>query len=248
MLSFLLGGTGLVLVLYWFISTLAVGPVGFTNVLLVAGIAGIVLGVLDYRYGQISGVLRVKKVLLPLLLAGVACFAVLETLIIVNAAQKDREPADYILILGAGLRGDQPSLTLVERLDTAIECDNGEIFVVSGGQGWNETIPEAEAMAKYLEEHGIPAERIIQEDRSTSTMENLRFSKPLIEADSGKPVSELHIKIISSDFHAFRAKMLAKRAGYTQVTASGAETPAMVAPSSYIREVFALVKSFFFDR
>lgn len=247
MLSVLFCGVGAVLVLYWLISTLSVGSVAFTNVLLGVGVLCVALGILDHRFGQLPGVLRFKKFFLPLLAVGIAGFAVLEILIAVNAARKDQTPADYLLILGAGLRGDQPSLTLVERLDTALECDNGEIFVVSGGQGWNESIPEADAMARYLEEHGIPKERILREDRSTSTMENLRYSRKLIEADSGQEIGDLHVKIISSDFHAFRAKMLAHRAGYSQVTSCGADTPAMVAPSSYIREAFALVKSFLLD-
>ncbi len=247
MLTFLFCGFGIVLLLYWLISTVSVGTVAFTNVLLGVGAVCLILGILEYRFGQMAGVLRFKKFFLPVLAVGIVGFAALETVIVVNAAQKDDTPADYILILGAGLRGDQPSLTLVERLDTALECDNGEIFVVSGGQGWNESIPEAEAMARYLEEHGIPEERIIKEDQSTSTMENLRYSREFIEENSGQDISTLHIKIVSSDFHAFRAKMLAHRAGYTQVTTCGADTPAMVAPSSYIREAFAFVKSFLFD-
>lgn len=248
MLGCLFWGAGLLLVLYWLVSTLSVGLVGFTNVLLAVGVLLAAVGTLDLKYGQLPAVRKAKKVLLPVLAAGLVCFAVLEALIIAGAARKDDSPADYILVLGAGLRGEEPSLTLIERLDLALESDSGGTFVVSGGQGPNEAIPEAEAMARYLEEHGVSPERIIREDRSTSTMENLRFSRELIEADSGRDIASIRVKIISSDFHAFRVKMLARRAGYAQAAASGSATPAMVAPSSYIREVFALIKSFLFDR
>ncbi len=247
MLSVLFCGAGAILIVYWLISTVSIGSVAFTNVLLGVGAVCVIAGILERRFGQLPGVLTLKKFLLPVLIAALAGFAVLETLILVNAAREDDTPADYVLVLGAGLRGDQPSLTLMERLDAALERDTGGIFVVSGGQGPNEAIPEAEAMARYLMEHGIPEERILKESKSTSTMENLRYSREMIEQHSGREISALRVKIISSDFHAFRIRMLARRAGYGQVSVSGAKTPAMAAPSCYIREVFALVKSFLLD-
>ncbi len=248
MLQYVLFTAGGILVLYWLLSTCAVGMVSFTNVLCAVGIGLIFLGILDLRYGKIPAVLRMKKVLIPLVLTGIVCFGVLEGLIISGAYHRDTEPADYILVLGAGLRGDQMSLTLLRRMETAVDCDQGETYVVSGGQGRHETISEAAAMGDFLRKQDIADDRIIEENRSTSTMENLLYSRKLIEADSGKPISESRVKIISSDFHCYRAKMLAKRAGYEQVSAYGAQTPLWVAPSGYIREAAALVKSFLLDR
>lgn len=248
MLSALLCGAGGLLVLYWLLSTCFVGTVGFTNLLCGVGILLILLGVLERRFGGNPAVLRVKKVLLPLAAAGIAGFLVLEGLILAGAARKDEAPADYILVLGAGLRGEEMSLTLLMRMETAVACEQGEVIAVSGGQGRNEDIPEAEAMGDYLLSQGIPADRILREDQSTSTMENLVYSRALIEADSGKDISELRVKIVTSDFHCCRALMLARRAGYTQASGYGAPTPGWVMPSSCIREAFALVKSFLLDR
>ena len=172
----------------------------------------------------------------------------LEGLVISGAVQKDRTKSDYIVVLGAGLRGDQLSLTLKQRLDAALVCEQGETIVVTGGQGWNETVPEALAMKRYLTEQGIPEERILMEDRSTNTNENLDNAKEMIEAHSGKNFSDLKVKIISSDYHCFRAKLIAKRHGYTRVTAYGAGTHPLLIPSFYIREGLALAKSFLLDR
>lgn len=248
MLGWTLIAAGGVVILYCLASTAAVGMVPFTNLLCAGGAVLLLLGILEHRFGETPLALKLKKVLLPLAAAGLAVFLVLEGLIIAGAAKQDREPADYLLVLGAGLRGDEMSLTLQNRMDTALAYESGETIVVSGGQGHNELIPEAEAMGDYLVEQGIPESRIIREERSTSTMENLLYSKELIEKDSGKPITELRIRIVSSDFHAFRIRMLAKRAGYGEIGCCGAETPAWTVPSSYIREAAALVKSFFLDR
>ena len=247
MLQYLLFGCGALLILYYGVSTVAVGPVAFSGWLALFGVFLVGLGFLDRRFGQLPWVLRCKRVTLPLAAVGLVCFVVLEAVVYSGAARKDTEPADYIIVLGAGLRGDQMSLTLLRRMEAALACVQGETIVVSGGQGRNETIPEAQAMGDWLLRQGFPEERIIREGRSTSTMENLRYARELIEADSDRPIEELRVKIVSSDYHCFRAQMLARRAGFAQVSGYGADTPAMVAPSCYIREALALVKSFLLD-
>ena len=120
---------------------------------------------------------------------------------------------------------------LRSRLETALALEQGEMIVVSGGQGPHETVTEAAAMAKWLSERGIPADRILLEDASTSTIENLR-----------------KVKVISSDFHCTRAAMLARRVGYGEVSAAGGHTQALLVPVNHIRESMALIKSFLFDQ
>lgn len=242
---FVAGG---LLILYYIVSTLVLGPVSFSAVLLAAGVVLVALGALDRRFGHLTGVIKIKKVLVPIAVVVLICFAALEAVVISGAVQKDRTKADYIVVLGAGLRGDQLSLTLKQRLDATLECEQGETIVVTGGQGWNESVPEAAAMKRYLTEQGIAAERILVEDQSTNTNENLDNAKKMIEAHSGKALADVKVKIISSDYHSSRAKMLAKRHGYIRVTAYGAGTHPLLIPSFYIREGFALVKSFLFDR
>lgn len=245
MILFVVGGF---LILYYIISTLALGPVSFSAVLLALGCILVILGVLDRKFGHLARIVKLKKVLIPIAVVVLIIFAVLEAIVISGVVQKDRTKADYFVVLGAGLRGDQLSLTLKQRLDAALTCEQGETIVVTGGQGWNETIPEAVAMKKYLVEQGISDDRILEESKSTDTNENLENAKQMIEAHSGKNLSDLKVKIISSDYHCFRAKMIAKRHGYTQVTSYGAGTHPLLIPSFYTREGLALVKSFLFDR
>lgn len=248
MLDGILLGLGVLLIGYYAVSTLMMGPISFSAFLLALGILLTALAFLDHRFGSLAGVVRFRRVAVPTALALLVCFGALEAAVISGAARKDTQKADYIVILGAGLRGDQLSLTLLRRMEAALECEQGETFVVTGGQGWNEELPEGVAMARWLEEQGIPPERILVEDRSTNTHENLEFSKLLIEADAGRPVRELRVKIVTSDFHSFRAQMLARRQGYDQVSGYGGATPAILVPSFYIREALALAKSFLFDR
>ena len=242
---FIMGG---LLILYYIVSTLALGSVPFSTVLLVLGIVLVTLGVLDRKFGHLGKIVQLKKVLIPIAVVALICFAALEAVVITGVVQKDRAKVDYIVVLGAGLRGDQLSLTLRQRLDAALACEQGETIVVTGGQGWNEAIPEAVAMRRYLMEQGVSEDQILMEDKSTNTNENLDHAKELIEAHSGKELSDLQVKIISSDYHCFRAKMIARRHGYTQVTSYGAGTHPLLIPTFYIREGLALAKSFLFDR
>ncbi len=171
---------------------------------------------------------------------------------IIAYPKKNKDNSDYILILGAGLvNGKNPSLVLKGRLDAALESindyGNTSYIVVSGGQGNDEKISEAEAMKNYLINHGIEEERIIMEDKSTSTNENFKFSKEKIEEHSKKDIDELNIKIITTDFHSFRSSILAKNAGYKNITSYSSPTKWYMAPVLYLREAFALIKSIIFD-
>lgn len=149
---------------------------------------------------------------------------------------------EWMLVLGAGLRGDQLSLTLMERLDTAAVYwrQHPEVkVVVSGGQGPHELISEAEAMYLYLEQAGIPRTQLYQEDNSTSTWENIGFSKTIIDKagrDQSKP-----LVIVSNRYHLFRAIRIARVQGITAVGVP-APTPGGVLLASYMRETLAVTK------
>ncbi|NLY18999.1 MAG: YdcF family protein [Clostridiaceae bacterium] len=179
-------------------------------------------------------------------LLSITVFIIAEGCIILGGvySPKPENKPEYVLVLGAGIKEDgTPTLTLLNRLEKCIDyaCENPEVkIIVSGGQGRNEPEPEGQAMAKYLVARGIDPERIIIEDRSTSTMENFKFSKLLIEED----VKE--VAFITNDFHVFRSTILARRNG---LVAYGypASTPGIVLINSYLREFFALFKSLIFD-
>lgn len=145
---------------------------------------------------------------------------------------------DYVVVLGAGLHGSTPSLSLRSRIDAAYQYlteHPDAICIVSGGQGPGEDMTEAEAMYRELTAMGIAPERIWMEARSTSTEENLRFSMALIREKTGqKPYA---VNLISNDYHLLRAKMFARDEG---VIAYGipAKTPYPVLFINYfLREI-----------
>ena len=148
---------------------------------------------------------------------------------------------DAIIVLGAGLRGDRVSLTLRDRLDAAIDCfdQNPDVLiVVSGGQGPQEDITEALAMERYLMEHGVPADRIVKEDRSTSTAENFAFSKALLDKRLGENYS---VAYITNDFHILRAGQVASRQGFDQITHAHSSTVWYLVVPHCLRECVAVL-------
>ena len=149
--------------------------------------------------------------------------------------------APYVLILGAKLFGDKPSLSLQNRLDVALGYLHSHPkakVVVSGGQGEDEDISEALSMSRYLMGNGIEKERILLEDRSTSTYENIKFSKNLYNIK--------HAVVVSNTYHLYRAKIIANRLGM-KMEALAAPTPRRSRKKAYIREYVAVMKTIFMD-
>jgi uncharacterized SAM-binding protein YcdF (DUF218 family) len=137
---------------------------------------------------------------------------------------------------------------LVERLNLVLDYikrGNDIIIIVSGGKGIGEDITGSEAMKRYLVNNGIAESRILKEEKSTSTFENIKLSAQAYKRNSGKDLES--IVIVTNDFHMFRARMLANRAGIKAFGLS-AKTPVYLYPNVYIREYFALIKSFLYDR
>jgi uncharacterized SAM-binding protein YcdF (DUF218 family) len=150
------------------------------------------------------------------------------------------DEAEFIIILGARVKGTTPSLSLQYRIDAAASYLNRNpqaIAVASGGQGPGEEITEAEAIKQGLMDHGVEESRIILEDKSTSTIENIKFSKQLIPKDLEKGL------IVSNDFHLFRAKMIAKDQDL-DLDGLPAKTPTVAILKSYTREYLAITKYF----
>jgi len=151
-----------------------------------------------------------------------------------------------VIILGAYVSQDGPSATLLGRLVAGAEYAAGRPdvrVIVSGGQGLDEPVTEASAMRDYLVGQSISADRILLEERSGNTFENLVFTRAMLpEGDGPYPVT-----IVTSEFHVLRASMLAERAGYKPYFIP-ARTPPSILLSCYSREFFGLIKSFFVDR
>ncbi|MCH5212036.1 MAG: YdcF family protein [Oscillospiraceae bacterium] len=153
---------------------------------------------------------------------------------------------DYLIVLGCGIRGERPTAPLKSRLDTAIKYINRNpncTIIVSGGQGHDEAISEAEAMRRYLVERGIDDSRIIKEDKSTSTTENFKFSDKL--TDDG--LSSHSAAFITNDFHVYRANSLAKLQGFN-LHRIGAPTAWYTIAPVYLREQLALIQMILFNK
>lgn len=148
---------------------------------------------------------------------------------------------EYVVILGAKVKpGGIPSLSLKNRLDAAVDYLQkypAVKAIVTGGQGADEDRTEASVMADYLIEHRIDKNRILLEDQSTTTYENLLYAKDLL------PKNTASITIISNDFHLKRATILAKKLGL-QADVVAAPTPKVVNTKSRIRERFAIIKAY----
>lgn len=164
-------------------------------------------------------------------------------LYLLTESKPDSEPCDYVIVLGAGVNGTEPSLTLQNRIDKAFAylTDNPDVIcVVSGGQGDHEEISEAECMYRELTKMGIPSKRIWQEKQSTSTVENLKFSVALIEEKTGDCPKK--IGIISNEFHITRAKLMARHQGLNPVGIPAETSWMTLKINYYLREIAALWK------
>lgn len=166
-------------------------------------------------------------------------FFILEGILLAHAVRKPEEGADYLIALGAGLRGTVLTSSLKKRLDKALEYlgRNGETrVIVSGGQGKGEDIPESLAMKKYLVENGILENRIIEENQSVNTNENISFSKKYIEGTGKK------IVIVTSGYHVFRGTAIARKQDLGYVEGFGAPSDPVLLVHFYVREAFAVIK------
>jgi len=155
---------------------------------------------------------------------------------------------DYIIILGCAIRRDgTPTPLLRGRADRALSFEKKQFektgkqakFVPSGGQGSDEIISEAESMKRYLTDQGVPAERILKEDKSVNTLQNMAFSKKVIEADAGN-LEKVNIGFSTTNYHVFRGYTLADRLKM-KVKGLSAKTKLYFFPNAFIREFIGLI-------
>lgn len=243
---------GLISIIYYFSLNSIMGKVTFSEIFLIIGLLLIIYEILNkkFRFNKNKKYKKTIRVLKILLSIFVIIFIGIEGMIIGFGANSDMGECDYNIILGAGLKGEQMTLSLKERMDKAIEYNKNtkNYIVVTGGRGPGESIPEALAMKRYLIENGIAEKRILIEDNARNTMENFKFSKEIIEKNSGKSIENLNIKIITSNYHCFRSSILAKRNGYNKLSFIGNKTNPLLVPTYYTREFFGIFKSIIFDR
>lgn len=199
------------------------------------------------------------------LAASLAIFVVVEALMFWGAAGRGAENLDYVIVLGARVRGDGPSNSLKARLDKAIEYSQnnpGTLLILSGGQSAGEPVSEAQVMYDYLLYHGVPAKQMVMETVSTSTVENIAYSKVLIDQIEARRREEMQSRgpaiapgpflrveekpiqtgVLTSSYHLFRAKETAEKWGISNIHGIAAKSDLILLPHLCVRECIAILK------
>lgn len=201
-----------------FFSKFVIPGYSFTAVVCL-GLIGIILfytfvPALAVRYPAVR---LLTKAVTAVLVLGLLAAAITEGFIL-KASLGDKGEADYLVILGAKVREDGPSISLWDRIYAArdyLEEHPNVVAVVSGGQGADEPMSEAQSMCEELMKHGISPDRIWLEDRSTNTKENLEFSLNIIKEKTGTRPGK--VAVLSSEYHLLRAKLQAQKCGVAAI-------------------------------
>lgn len=239
-------GIGIVMLVLFMAPSLTGGGINIGTV------TGVLLSGFLIFYGRFLGTVHEKtkaaagtpvgKVVL--VIAGVLAAAVLltaaaETVLMVKAASNHLAKNTTAVVLGCKVRGTKPSRILQERLDAAYEYlveNEKAVAILSGGKGADEDISEAQCMFEYLTAKGIEENRLLLEEASTNTRENLLFSKEILkEQGLGEKIT-----IITSDFHEYRACDMAEKLGLESYS-TPAHTFFAYLPTYYVRELYGIL-------
>lgn len=205
---------------------------------LAAGIVCLALAVVEFRFGGLPLPRGVKKGATVALLVVLAVFVTGEGMIVSGMGASGEPGLDYIVVLGAAVRGNRPTRALRHRIEKAAEYleENPEtVAIVSGGQGRGEELSEAACMKAELEKMGIASERIWMEDQSGDTEENIVNSFRMIDDP------EARVGIVTNNFHVFRAVRIAKTLAGGRITGIAAPFRSVLLPHYMVREFFGLV-------
>lgn len=189
-------------------------------------------------WGSVFGKIIITTVCAVIVL--IILLALFLSFLMVKAQLNEPDGNTTVIVLGCKVKGENPSRMLKYRLDKAYEylSDNKDaVCIVSGGQGDDEIMSEAQCMYNYLSNKGIDKDRIIKEDKSRNTQENIEFSKEIIEEYA---ISQ-NISIVTDGFHQYRASYIAKNCGFENIYALCAHTKALYLPSYWIREWAAIL-------
>ncbi|MBP3893591.1 MAG: YdcF family protein [Atopobiaceae bacterium] len=220
------------------------------------GIAASIVWVVAYTrwafdYDMRDGIWVYVHAMLPVAITYGECL-LLSTMLCawLSSRHVPRQAMDYLVILGCGIRADgTPCPLLAGRVDKAADFDEAHVaagdspavFVPSGGQGPDEPVSEAQSMGEYLvTQRGVPRDRIALEDRSTTTRENMAYSREVIERHAGRDASELKIAFSTTNYHVFRGYVCAHQAGMA-VEGMGAKTKYYFWPNAFLREFIGLL-------
>lgn len=215
-----------------------------TNFYLIWGLGGLILialSVICKKGLAVSLSSWVKVTFSFIVSSGLIIFFIIEGLICSGFKNNKEVELDYLIVLGAQLKENGPSRVLQMRLDKAYDYlteHENTLVIVSGGKGYDEPCAEAEGMSRYLIEKGIDPKRIIKEDKSKDTFQNIAYSSAFIDKTRDK------VGVVSNNFHIFRAVSLAKHAGYINVIGIPAPSEVFMLPNNMLREFFGVLKDF----
>ena len=224
----------------------------FSGFLLVGLGAVLVLALLLDRWAEKSKAGRLCRRVFQTALTLVLVPLIIIEGYVINVGRSDLSalPADAVVVLGAGVNGTQPSLSLYTRLTMALDYleKNPDIPVVlTGGRGYGEEITEAQCMYDWLTARGVDPERLILEEQAGNTAENFAFSRKLLEEQGINPAED-NVAVVTNDFHIARSRLIAARQGYGYAFGVPAELPWLhLEVNYYLREAFAMVKTWIFD-
>ena len=183
-----------------------------------------------------------KFIFLVLIILLLTLFLFAEAHICSGFRQKEVPDLDYLIVLGAQVKEDGPSVVLRFRLERAYEylmANPDTKCILSGGQGRNEPVPEAVGMKTWLIEKGIPESRLLLEDQSLNTKENIEYSKKLLHGEDPS------VGIVTNNFHIFRACAIARKSGLRNVTGISAFSTPFYLPNNMLREYLGVMKDWY---
>ena len=219
-------------------------------------IVGALLLIFSFLFSGSAGLPSVVKWILGIIILAVLVnFGIYVYRVADYAFREPPENADWLIVLGAKVNGDQPSTEFSARIEKAAEYaaprvgveiinkssfDHGLRIITTGGRGEDEGAAEGFVSARELNAHGIPWIRLLIEDKSTTTVENLEFAKEIILANGGSMQDK--VLIVSSGFHLYRVSKLAAAAGYYNAEYLGATGLKVLVPHYVVREYAANIK------
>jgi uncharacterized SAM-binding protein YcdF (DUF218 family) len=232
---------GIILMVYFTVVSIYWGR--FDNFNFIMDIGGALLIITSYKIKTVIKLISklpkpVRIMFKAILVVFVLSFFIVEVIIICNMRETSQPGVDYVIVLGCQVNGSIPSIPLKRRVNTAVkylEENHDTNVVISGGKGRGENMPESEVMKILLKRSRIDEKRIFAEDKATSTMENLMFSDALYNI-SGKSVA-----IVTSDYHIFRALLMAKKLKYKNTTGLPCRSQLSMLPAYLVREYAAVM-------
>ncbi|MFQ7395752.1 MAG: YdcF family protein [Lachnospira eligens] len=196
------------------------------------------------RVLEIKGIIHVAKVLricfIVIMATGASLFIFIEALIIKGMMAKPKDNCDYIIVLGCQIRGDHITRSQEQLMLQFYALIPDTTIIVSGGKGKGENTTEAYAMYNYLVSKGIDSSRIIQEDKSTDTSENMKYSVKYMDN------KDALAGIVTNNFHVARSRLLARHAGLNNTCGIPAESDHVLFINYMVREAIGIVKDFVF--